>query len=262
MEEKVVCYYCATVYSADQGKCPLCGSTKISEDFVIPKRRERVSEESRRSGQKGGKYVANKKPVRADESKNRKPLLVGALVFLILAVLILAWFIADMVGWIPGLENRVDRETQPPAVSVNVDCTQLIAEPTAMSFGAIGQGQDLRISVNATCEELLYCTSNDPDVVSVSEEARTEEGTEFKSATFTVSAVGEGNTVITITCGNQTIGVPVAVTNDGVTDDPTNGSVDFKPELNRQEIRFSAEEETVQLKVTMNILELFPSTVS
>ena len=95
MEEKAVCYYCATVYPADQAKCPLCGSTKRSEDFVIPIRRERITEAERKQRQKGGKYAAQKTPTpkppkkKAQTNINRKPFLVGALIFLLLAVLVL-----------------------------------------------------------------------------------------------------------------------------------------------------------------------------
>ena len=138
MEEKVVCYYCATVYPAEQEKCPLCGSSKRSEDYVVPQRRERLSESERKHNQKVGRYASKKKPEKKEWSLNinRKPVLVGALVFLILAVLVLFWFIADMIGWLPGLENTVDRETQ-AVVSANVGCTELISEPNRMTFDAI-----------------------------------------------------------------------------------------------------------------------------
>lgn len=252
MEEKAVCYYCATVYPADQAKCPLCGSTKRSEDFVIPLRRERITEQERKQRQKGGKYAAQKAPAsKAPKKKeksniNRKPFLVGALIFLLLAVLVLFWFIADMIGWIPGFENTVDRESQ-PGVSVNVGCSELMAEPTRLNFENPGQELALTISVNATCEETLYCTSNDPTVAVLSENATTVEGIELKSATFTVTALAEGTTVITVTCGNETVGVPVTVTSTGIVGGLP---VDYTPELNWKEVEFTTMEEGVNLKVT------------
>lgn len=250
MEEKVVCYYCATVYSAEQDKCPLCGSTKQAEDFVIPQRRERLTEQERKRKQKGGRYAAVKSTTKTKkESKiNRKPLLIGAVVFLSLAVLVLLWFIADMIGWIPGLENTVNRETQ-ASVSVNAGCTELLAEPTRLSFAKVGQTLELCISTNLTCEEKLYCTSDDPGVASISGDAVHSEGMELKSATFTITAMAEGTTVISVSCGNQTIGVPVTVSADGEPDTSTNISNDFYPELNWNEVEFTTSEESVQLKV-------------
>ncbi len=259
MEEKAVCYYCATVYPADQPKCPLCGSTKRTEDFVIPQRRERITDEERKRRQKGGRYATGKKAASSDKKSsetNRKPLLIAALVFLALAVLILFWFIADMIGWLPGFENTVDRETQ-PSVSVNTSCTELLAEPTRLSFNEVGKTQELCLSVNNACEDKLYCSSNDPSVVTVSESAETAEGIELKSVTFTITAVAEGTTTITVTCGNQTMGIPVSVGADEETTDPTDGTdptesipSDYMPELNRQEISFSAVEESIELNVT------------
>lgn len=258
MEERAVCYYCATVYPAEQEKCPLCGSTKRSEDFVIPQRRERISEEERKRRQKGGKY-ATKKPSSGkvekrsnksgeDAGANRKYFLVGTLIFLGLAALVLFWFIADMLGWFPGLENSVERETQ-AGVSVNVSCTELLAEPARLTFEKVGQTQELTVSVNLSCEEKLYCTSNDPAVASISDSAVTAEGTELKSATFTVTSVAEGNTAITVSCGNQTMAIPVAVTSSEIDGQPTESTSNYVPELNWQEVEFTTMDESVTLKV-------------
>ncbi len=251
MEEKAVCYYCATVYPTDQDKCPLCGSTKRTEDFTIPQRRERITEQERKRNQKGGKYAAPKKIGKAEKESttNRKPFLIAAVVFLFLAVLVLFWFIADMIGWIPGLENSVDRETQ-PGVSVNVDCTKLLADPTQLNFVSIGQSMELRISTNATCEETVYCISDDPAVAEIAQDAVAGEDGDAKFLTFTVTAKTEGTTVISVTCGKLTIGVPVTVVSHGEPEETTELPNDFVPELNWHEVEFTTAEESVELKVT------------
>ena len=257
MEERAVCYYCATIYPADQPKCPLCGSTKRSEDFVIPQRRERMTDEERKRRQKGGKFAAQKPPVKkkaqaTDKNRetniNRKAFLVGALIFLCLTVLVLFWFIADMIGWIPGFENTVDRDPQ-TSVTVNVECTDILAEPTRMTFAAPAEEQELTISVNAACEEKLYCTSNDPDVVAILESTDTFEGTEIKSITFRVASVAEGDTAITISCGNRTIAVPVTVAAASENGEPVEIPDNFVPELNWSEVEFTTMEDSVTLKV-------------
>ncbi len=251
MEEKAVCYYCATVYPADQDKCPLCGSTKRTEDFTIPQRRERITERERRQNQKGGKYAAPKKTAKPKKESNigRKPFLVAAVIFLGLATLVLFWFIADMIGWIPGLENSIDRETK-PGVSVNVDCTELVADPTQLHFTNVGQSLALRISTNITCEETVYCTADDPAIVSIAQDATTEQESDEKSLVFTVTAKAEGTTVIVVSCGNLSIGVPVTVVSEGAPVESTGISADFSPELNWQEVEFTTAEEAVELKVT------------
>ncbi len=251
MEEKAVCYYCATVYPADQDKCPLCGSTKRAEDFVIPQRRERITDQERRRNQKGGKFAAPKKSSKKqmENAANRKPFLIAAVVFLLLAVLVLFWFIADMIGWIPGMENSVDRETQ-PGVSVNVDCTELLADPTRLDFTNMGQSLELCISTNLTCEETVYCTSDDPAIVTIAQKAATAESEETKNVTFTVTAKAEGTTVISVSCGKQTIGVPVTVVSEGEPQETDHMPEAFLPELNWQEVEFTTAEEAVELKVT------------
>ncbi len=251
MEEKAVCYYCATVYPADQEKCPLCGSTKRTEEFVIPQRRERITEQERKQNRKGGKYAASKKPAKApkEEKTNLKPFLIGAVIFLGFAVLALFWFIADMIGWLPGLENSVDRETQ-PGVSVNISCTELMAEPSRLSFVSLGQTQELCVSTNLSCEEKVYCVPDNSDVISVSEEAVAKEGTDVKSITFTVKAVSEGTATIAISCGNRTIGVPVTVVADGEPGQSSTIPDDYAPELNWQEVEFTTAGESLELKIT------------
>lgn len=258
MEEKAVCYYCATIYPAEQEKCPLCGSTKRSEDFVIPQRRARITEEEKKRRSKGGLYATQKTPVKKTRqssektqkgsSVDRKKLLVGTLIFLALAAIVLFWFIADMIGWFPGLENTVNRETE-AGVSVNVGCTELLAEPTRLTFETVGKELELTVSVNLSCEEKLYCTSNDPGIASVAQTVTSAEGDELKSLTFTVTSVAEGTTVITVSCGNQTLGIPVAVTSSEIEGETTEPLKDFVPELNWQEVEFTTMEESVTLKV-------------
>ena len=218
---------------------------------MIPQRRERITEQERKRNQKGGKFAAPKKSARPkkETATNRKPLLIAAVIFLALAALVLFWFIADMIGWIPGLENSVDRETQ-PGVSVNVDCTQLLADPTQLNFEYIGQSQELRISTNLTCEDTVYCTSDDPAVVAIAQNAETVENGEAKSVVFTCTSKAEGITVISVSCGKLSIGVPVTVVSDGEPEESTYIPNDFVPELNWQEVEFTTAEEAVELKVT------------
>ncbi len=249
MEEKVVCYYCATVYNADEECCPLCRSTKRAEDAVVPQRprRERLTEQERKrkTVSRGGRYAS-----KSQSNASRKPLMIAALVFLILAVLALFWFIADMIGWLPGAEDGVDRETL-PSVSVNNVCTELLPEPKRLLFTEIGETLQLSISVNAGCEEVVYCNSADPIIASVSGEAVTTEGETYKSVVFTITALAEGNTAINISCGSHNVACPVEVnTNAQPTESVPAVDPNFTPELTRLEVKFTEPGETVQLKVT------------
>ncbi len=254
MEEKVVCFYCGTVYQAADEKCPLCGGTLREENPQIPQPLERKTEESRKEREKE-EQAAPKKEEKKKESSGKKSLLVAALIFLSLAVLVLFWFILDMIGWLPGLEDRIDR-TEAPYVSVNNSCTVLKAEPTELVFDAPGKSRNLKLLVNASCEETLYCNSADESVATVSQDAIQTEGPQEKSVIFTVNSVAMGTTEISVTCGNQSLTVPVSVgvagenAEDMQTTDPTDEALPlYTPELSRQEISFTVEGDCVELKL-------------
>lgn len=251
MEEKVVCYYCGTVYPLADQKCPLCGSTRHTEYQQIPQRRERVQEPQRQKRTtKGGKFSAPKK-----SSKAPKGVLIAALILLALAVVLVTWFIGDMIGWWGGLEDDVERESL-PTVEVNEECTLLRAEPARLDFTELGETLYLTVSVNPECREVLYCTSSDSKIVSVFEEGLTEEGTEEKSVTFTLTAVAEGETTVEIVCGKKNQSCPVTVCKlTAEQTEPTQTSQsdidpNYIPELNRMEVTFEEAEATVTLKVT------------
>lgn len=204
MSQKVVCYYCGTIYDEERGKCPLCGSTTRSPDEApAPVRRPRQTEVERteRKSTQGGRFAAKKKPAKKRQEAP-KGVLVAAVVFLALAVLVVLYFIGDMIGWWPGLEDRVDRDN--PSVSVaDTKCTELTLKPETLEFTGAGQTKELTVRVNLSCEEKVYCHSEDMNVATISEQASTAMGEQTKSVTFTVTAVAQGETTIVVECGDQ-----------------------------------------------------------
>lgn len=250
MEEKVFCYYCGTAYSPEEGKCPLCGSTKLAEgaDKPMPLRRERSAEQQQQRKRAVAKPVQQKK----EETRQNKKILTAALVFLSLAAVLLLWFIGDMIGWWPGFEDLIDREPQ-ATVMESTDCTQLLSDRLSIDLMNVGETTELCISINRTCTEKLICISNQPEVVTVSEQAVTAEGEELKSVTFTVTAVAPGATEISIACGNRSLSCPVTVVGTPeVTEMPTEPTTeqDYLPELNRMTVELAEKNATVTLKVT------------
>ncbi len=241
MENKSICYYCGTIYNSEQEKCPLCGSTVKAKEEEIqrPQPRRRLTEQERKERQRAakGKYVS-KSGKKSDSGNKTRPILIAALVFLILAVLVVFYFIGDMIGWWPGLEDTIDRYQA--SVKYERSCQTLLVEPEEIKFLSPGETATLVISVNASCEEELILTAKDPNVVAVSQEAVTEEGEELKSAAFTLTAMKAGKTEIQITCGEQSFTCPVECK------DPAN----FVPELDcGAEVVLSSLDQTVKLEV-------------
>ena len=245
MENKSVCYYCGTIYESELGKCPLCGSTVRAKEEEInrPEPRRRLTEQERKERQKTskGKYSAQKsKAGKSGAGKViGKVLLICAMVFLIFAIGIVFFFIGDMIGWWPGLEDRIERHQA--SVALEKSCQILEVSPEGFDFDAPGKTAELVISVNANCEEVVYCQSGDESVVAISQEAVTEKGEELKSATFIVTAMGAGETDIVITCGDKTVTRPVlCIDPDNYAPIPDCGN----------EIIFTAFEETKSVSLT------------
>ncbi len=223
MENKSICYYCGTIYDSAQEKCPLCGSTvkAAEEEIQHPQPRRRLTEQERKERQRAAKGKYTSKGGKKNDSANKtRPILVAALVFLIVAVLVVFYFIGDMIGWWPGLEDTIDRYQA--SVAYERSCQTLLVEPESVKFTAPGETAQLVISVNLTCEETLDVSAKDQNVVAVSQEAVTEEGEELKTFTFTLTSMVPGKTEIAIVCGDKSFSCPVECR------DPAN----FVPELN------------------------------
>lgn len=190
---RLICFYCGTIYDADRGRCPLCGSTATagtSEEKPAP------VEPAVRTRPGKGKFEGGRK-------KAPKGLLVAAVIFLFLAVAVVTFFIGDMIGWWPGPEDNVERVYENTVAEGEVKCSLLAVEPELIEFSAPGETQELTVRVNADCDEVTYCNSTDASVATISLSAETSEGAQTKSASFTVTAVGSGEAMLTFTCGDQ-----------------------------------------------------------
>ena len=220
-------------------------------------RRERRTEpqrkaETQRKAEPRRKAEPEKPAKRKKESSRRsKKAWVTALVFLSLTVVLLLWFIGDMIGWWPGFEDLIHREPQATVVE-SADCTQLLSNLPSIDFLNAGETAELTISVNRSCTEKVYCFSTNPDVASVSAEATTAEGEELKSVTFTITAVAPGAAEISVACGERSLSCPVIVAgNPQVSEEPaTEPDENYLPELNRMTVELEQAEATVTLKVT------------
>lgn len=202
MEKKVLCYYCGTAYEETRSKCPLCGSAVRSQEAPPPPLppRRRITEKERRSRRKKqrGRYTVSKAP-----EKSTRPILLAALVFLALAVFVGLFFIGDMIGWWPGLEDSIAREEQSAQELSEHTCTMLLADAKAFSFAAPGETQSLTVTLNLDCEDTLYCSSENEEILTISQTARTQIAREGKSAEFTLTALSLGETEILLSCGEK-----------------------------------------------------------
>lgn len=215
MENKVVCSYCGTVYDASEGKCPLCGgsvATEVTEE-TRPVQRQRLTEEERRqhrraASSKGGKYASSGKKNRNKRNKKKekhttKGMLIAALVFLILAVAVVTWFIGDMIGWWGGLEDTIDRDPEKVTVNREEGCTQLELSENILKFKKPGDSAVITLTINAGCNEKPVVHYPDAAIVKAEISEDTAKSETTKSDTITITAVAEGSTRLSFTCGEK-----------------------------------------------------------
>ena len=273
MENKVVCYYCGTIYDADAEKCPLCGGTVRAkeEESLQPIQRRRITDqerrERRRSSSHGGKFASgNKKRTETTEDKEKKTtksMLIAALVMLSLAVISVTWFIGDMIGWWGGFEDAVER----PNESVEIDfsnekCQYLSLSEKTIQLENIGQSAELKISVNVECREEIRITFPDAAIVTAVSDQPSQVEDDTKSDIWLLTAVSEGKAQMVFACGefhevcDIYVGKQAQPTQPDVTEDPTEPIVpdeDFEPVLNfTEDISLYQKGESVPLRV-MNL---------
>ena len=164
MENKVVCDYCGTIYDGSREKCPLCGSTTRAEAAPAAPRRRLTEEERkarRRTQQEEQRAQQDAQRARREEDRQarleerrRVPqkqrsskapetqggiprgYLRAAVVFLTMAVLVVLFFIGDMIGWWPGLEDvlRATTPSETAAAQDDSSCTFLNLTPDHLGF--------------------------------------------------------------------------------------------------------------------------------
>lgn len=289
MEQQVVCNYCGTIFDKSRGKCPLCGSTTAAPaEAAPPAPRRRLTEEERRQRQRQRnaearrsgptqetqqrrrtdaqrqpaerpqaapkpRPVPKKQQPRKQFSLSPRSMKIAALILLLLTVLIVFYFIGDMIGWWPGLEDRVERETS-AAAAPTTDCTTLVLDPEVLIFSGVGEMRELTVSVNLSCTKTVYCSSADESIAMISQEAETNNGIELKSATFTVTSIAEGETELIIQCGKQraTCQVRCGAEYWSEATEPFSVPEDYTPVLNYAELMLTADQPTAMLQV-MNL---------
>ncbi len=276
MENKVICYYCGTIYDPQEEKCPLCGGKAIAkeEESYRPVQRQRITEQERRQrrraaakGNKHGKFAAEKKNVEKNEAKGSsvKGMLIAALIFLSLAVVVVTWFIGDMIGWWGGFEDTLERESEIETFDLeNEECTLLEISHNQLRFDTIGQSAEIKVTVNASCRKDIAITFPSANVVSAVSDTPSEVNGDRKTDTWVITAAGEGTTQMSFSCGefsamcNIVVGL---VEPSESTDDDSEPSEsesqepdgDFEPRLNfEDDISLYQRGEAVPLRV-MNL---------
>lgn len=241
---KVICDICGTVYQDTAESCPICGYSQISgfDEF----QEDLLEDETLITRNKGGRFAetnVKKKhkeifdydEVNADEddepadsydeeedyeeAPKANTVVVAILVIVIMLLLAAAGFIFFRF-FLPNLTGADDHTAATVATEPAETETEATTEPTipCQSIALTGgmaeltkEGQywllNVKVMPEDTTDELTY-TSGDESIATVTEDGR-------------ITAVGEGETTVYITCGKQQINCPVIVKYVEETEPPT-----------------------------------------
>ena len=231
---KVICDICGTAYPSNMKNCPVCGSSReyaldnmedgISQDaaelFAADEIRSEIRKKSREifdfdevnQVKHTGRHMEEEDLEDEDDEYDEAPrtnvgLVIVLVVLIVLLLLASGFFFLRYI--LPNMQDEpVQTEpvvtTQPlqtepvETTQPTIPCTNLSMDGGKMELGKDGKKLlNVRIYPENTTDILTY-TSGDENIVTVSEDG-------------TVSAVGEGQTVITIQCGSQQITCNVTV---------------------------------------------------
>ena len=256
--EKVICDVCGIAYPETAAQCPICGCARTENGQTSACDTVQVEEESAYTATKGGRFsktnvrkrlkaaqiqpVPLEMPARApkveepefdededyddygedeeDDAPASNRGLIIIVVLLLLAIIAVSSYIAivhfDIFGSEKPTDSAVDAgisdlttaptdEIEDPGV--RIPCTGIELMDSEMILGGSIKTMQLSFSIEPldTTDEREF-TSSDPNVATVDSEGR-------------VTAVGDGEATITITCGDITQTCKVTVNMDG-TDEP------------------------------------------
>ncbi|MGM9588772.1 MAG: Ig domain-containing protein [Faecousia sp.] len=227
---KVICDICGTSYPSTAKKCPICGSSReyalentedsmndfdfleTEESTPVPRKKSREIfdydevNQVKSTGRKLEEEDFDDEEEDYEEEAHTNVGLVIVLVVLIVLLLLTAGFFFVrylLPGMMPAetqpIETAAPVQTEPVETTVpGKPCTNLMMDGGKMELARDGKKLlNVRVYPEDTTDELTF-VSGDESIVTVSENG-------------TVTAVGEGQTVITITCGQQQINCNVTV---------------------------------------------------
>lgn len=294
---KIICDICGTTYPDTAQQCPICGSARSAEERIVPDENQggHTARESSYTYVKGGRFsksnvkkrnkamqkrstpaAASGKPAKSQkpdrpvkQEKERKNssnrVLIIIALCLLLAIVAVAAFIVFRFFWPfdsvkkPAATDPSDNTSQTTESTgtmedttvpedTGIACTGLTLSDTRIDLDAAGRAWLIEVTAEpADTTDTITFASSDDRVATVSDQGR-------------VTAVGSGQAVITITCGNQTAQCRVICDFESDTTEPsettkatdptetTSGSSNVELSLNRSDITFAYKGESFEFE--------------
>ncbi len=197
---RIICDICGAEYPETVDRCPVCNYPRQGTEKLAAAEGEEV-----RSKVKGGRFSsknvkkrrkAQRKAAQAGGRDPNKPLIIVIILLLIAIVLVSAYIGLRFLRGrdaLPGLKPAgTTAPTTAPTVTTlapEVPCEGLVLEAPVLDLESLGEQKQLAVmAVPENTTDTLTFVSADPSVAEVSD-------------TGLITAVGSGQTTITITCG-------------------------------------------------------------
>ena len=195
---QIICDACGSKYPETDERCPVCGFARQGNEKVVAASAAEPVAVKVKGGRFSSKNVKKRQKAQLaaqDRQTNpNKPLWIIIALLLVAIVLVTAYigirFFRNrdsLQGILPGPETTAapTQTTQPPTVP----CVALSLDNAVVALDEVGQTHQLGLQCTpeGTTDALLF-VSSDPAVATVSEDGL-------------VTAVGSGQAIITITCG-------------------------------------------------------------
>ena len=254
---KIICDVCGTSYPDTSSQCPICGYVKPSKAKAAPK------EDGGYVHVKGGRFSASNvqkrnmdkgiTPVDQPTADQKSTKGAGNMVLGITAIVLLLVLIVVMAFFIVKIVEEFKNNAQPTVTTSPVITTQSVTTTQDPDVQILCQA----VSTDTTEISLAQIGDTYLPVITLSPEDTTDQ-VKFSSADESVAtvddnglitAVAEGSTVVTVTCGKAKLEIEITCATVETTTDPTETTTGEVEEslINRTDITLTQKGETWDL---------------
>ena len=208
---KVICDVCGTAYPETASVCPICNSARKNVEQTAAASTTGEAENSGYAYVKGGRFSkqnvrrrgkSNSAPVRRHDRDEEEPSNVGLVIVVILLLLAIVAVVFYIGVHFFGQDNSGDPSVTPPVVTdptttdaptdptnADVPCQSIQLSNKVIEFTNEGESWTLEVAVNPiSTTDVLMFASSDESVVTVDSDG-------------TIRAVGGGQAIVTVICG-------------------------------------------------------------